>query len=95
MVRKEELENLVHGFQQSEEEAKEPNRKTKNLSHAAWEERVKQQVRADVLSRALLPQLSIANLSGEQIFRVELEAMALNNSGSLQGYSGKLAGTDI
>ena len=36
---------------------------------------------ADTLSRAPLPQLSTANLSGEQIFRVELEAMALDNSG--------------
>lgn len=40
-----------------------------------------QQVIADTLSRAPLPQLSKANLSGEQIFRVELEAMALDNSG--------------
>ena len=40
-----------------------------------------QQVIADTLSRAPLPQLSTANLSGEQIFRVELEAMALDNSG--------------
>ena len=40
-----------------------------------------QQVIADTLSRAPLPQLSAANLSGEQIFRVELEAMALDNSG--------------
>ena len=40
-----------------------------------------QQVIADTLSRAPLPQLSKANLSGEQIFRVELEAMALENSG--------------
>ena len=40
-----------------------------------------QQVIADNLSRALLPQLSPANLSGEQIFREKLEAMALDNSG--------------
>ena len=40
-----------------------------------------QQVIADTLSRAHLPQLSTANLSGEQIFRVELETMALDNSG--------------
>ena len=40
-----------------------------------------QQVIADTLSRAPLPQLSTANLSGEQIFRVEFEAMALDNSG--------------
>ena len=40
-----------------------------------------QQVIADILSRPPLPQLSTANLSGEQIFRVELEAMALDNSG--------------
>ena len=40
-----------------------------------------QQVIADTLSRAPLPHLSTANLSGEQIFRVELEAMALDNSG--------------
>ena len=36
---------------------------------------------ADTLSRAPLPQLSTADLSGEQIFRVELEAMALDNFG--------------
>ena len=40
-----------------------------------------QQVIADTLSRAPLPQLSIANLCGEQIFRIELEVMALDNSG--------------
>ena len=40
-----------------------------------------QHVIADTLSRAPLPQLSTANLSGGQIFRVELEAMALDNSG--------------
>ena len=40
-----------------------------------------QQVIADTLSIAPLPQLFTANLSGEQIFRVELEAMALDNSG--------------
>jgi len=40
-----------------------------------------QQVTADTLSRAPLPQLSKANISGEQIFRVELEAMAFDNSG--------------
>ena len=40
-----------------------------------------QQVIADTLSRAPLPLLSTANLSGEHIFRVELEAMALDNSG--------------
>ena len=40
-----------------------------------------QQVIADTLSRAPLPQLSTANLSREQIFRVDLEAMALDNSG--------------
>lgn len=61
----------------------ERNRNTKNLSHAAWEERVKQQVIADILSRAPHPQLSTANFSGEQMFLVELEAMALNNSGTV------------
>jgi len=40
-----------------------------------------QQGIADTLSRAPLPQHSTANLSGEQIFRVHLEAMALDNSG--------------
>ena len=40
-----------------------------------------QQVIADTLSRAPLPQLSTANLSGQQILRVEIEAMALDNSG--------------
>ena len=51
-----------------------------------WSSEVKynkgaQRVIADTLSRALLPQLSTANLSREQIFRVDLEAMALDNSG--------------
>ena len=40
-----------------------------------------QQIIADTLSRAPLPLLSTANLSGEHIFRVELETMALDNSG--------------
>ena len=40
-----------------------------------------QQVIADTLSRAPLLQLSTANLSGEQVFRVELEALHLDNSG--------------
>ena len=35
----------------------------------------------DILSRAPLPLLSTANLSGEHIFRLELETMALDNSG--------------
>lgn len=40
-----------------------------------------QQVVVDTLFRAPLPQLSTANLSGDQTFWVELEAMALDNSG--------------
>ena len=40
-----------------------------------------QQIIADTLSRAPLPLLSTANLSREHIFRVELETMALDNSG--------------
>jgi len=40
-----------------------------------------QQIIADTLSRAPLPLLSSANLSEEHIFRVELETMALDNSG--------------
>ena len=40
-----------------------------------------QQIIADTLSRAPLPLLSTANLLGEHIFRVELETMALDNSG--------------
>ena len=40
-----------------------------------------QQVIADTLSRVPLTQLSTANLYVEQIFRVELEAIALDNSG--------------
>ena len=40
-----------------------------------------QQIIANTLSRAPLPQLSTVNLSGEQIFLEELEAMALDNSG--------------
>lgn len=40
-----------------------------------------QQVIANILSRAPLPQLSTANLSGEQIFRVQLEALPLDSSG--------------
>ena len=63
-------------------------------SITALKERVKQQVIADILFRAPLPQLSTANLSGEQVFRAELEAMAFNNWSSLQGYSRKLSGTD-
>ena len=39
------------------------------------------QVIADTLSRAPHPQLSAVSLSGEHIFRVELETMALVNSG--------------
>jgi len=40
-----------------------------------------QQIIADTLSRAPLPLLSSANLSEEHICRVELETMALDNSG--------------
>jgi len=49
-----------------------------------------QQVIADTLSRAPLPQLSAANLSGEQIFRAELKAMALDNSGISKATQEKL-----
>ena len=49
-----------------------------------------QQVIADTVSRAPLSHRSTANLSGEQIFLVQLEAMALDSSGISKVTQGNL-----